>query len=61
LPRAARLASDILGKYGNAISGLTLIPSGGGVFEVSKNEKLIFSKKEIGRFPEIEEIFDLIA
>jgi selenoprotein W-related protein len=55
------MASDILEKYGSAISGLTLIPSGGGVFEVSKDEKLVFSKKKLDRFPELEEIFDLIS
>jgi selenoprotein W-related protein len=33
-----------------------LISSGGGVFEVTCDGKLIFSKKELGRFPENEEI-----
>ena len=60
LPRAASLATKILDKYGNAISHLTLIPSGGGVFEIIKNNQLIFSKKEKGRFPEFEEIFTLL-
>jgi len=54
------MASDLLEKYGNAISEMTLIPSGGGVYEVQKNGKLIFSKKELDRFPELEEIIDLI-
>jgi selenoprotein W-related protein len=35
-----------------------LIESGGGVFEVVKDGKLIFSKKQLGRFPEHEEIFE---
>jgi len=54
------MASDILAKYGNAISEMTLIPSGGGVFEVKKNGELIFSKKQLNRFPEMVEIFELI-
>jgi selenoprotein W-related protein len=54
------MASDILEKYGNAISEMTLIPSGGGVFEVTKNGKLIFSKKQLNRFPDLEEIVGLI-
>jgi len=54
------LASDILEKYGNAISELTLIPSSGGVFEIQNNGKLIFSKKRLNRFPEEGEIFRLI-
>lgn len=58
LPRAASVATEILNKYGNNIKSLTLIPSGGGVFEVIKNDKLIFSKKESGRFPELNELFE---
>ena len=34
-----------------------LIKSGGGVFEVTVDGDLIFSKKNLGRFPETAEIF----
>ena len=61
LPRAAGLATKILEKYGKNVSELELIPSGGGVFEVSKNDQLIFSKKGKGRFPEIDEVFELLS
>ena len=54
------MASELLNKYGNAISSLALIPSGGGVFEVTKNEILLFSKKSKGRFPELDEVFELL-
>lgn len=37
-----------------------LIASGGGVFEVSVDGSLIFSKKKLGRFPEDGEIQKLI-
>ncbi len=50
------MATDLLEKYGNKIQALTLIPSGGGVYEVTLNNRLIFSKKATGRFPEIHEI-----
>ncbi|TWT44178.1 Rdx family protein [Phycisphaerae bacterium RAS1] len=33
-----------------------LIPSGGGIFDVKANGKLIFSKHEVGRFPEDDEV-----
>ena len=33
-----------------------LIPGGGGVFDVSADGKVIFSKKAAGRYPEPEEI-----
>ena len=39
------MASALLEKYGNAIQSLALIPSGGGVYEVIKNDNLIFSIK----------------
>jgi selenoprotein W-related protein len=34
-----------------------LVPSSGGVFEVTVDGTLIFSKKALGRFPEDSEIF----
>ncbi len=34
-----------------------LIPGSGGVFEVKVSDKLVFSKKATGRFPEHDEIF----
>jgi len=38
-----------------------LIPSTGGVFEVTVDGKKIFSKKEINRFPEEGEIAGLLG
>ena len=37
-----------------------LIKGTGGVFEVTLNNSLIFSKKELGRFPDDNEISDII-
>jgi selenoprotein W-related protein len=37
-----------------------LIPSSGGVFEVEIDGALVFSKKELDRFPEEDEIFAAI-
>ena len=52
------MASALLEKYGNIIQSLALIPSGGGVYEVIKNDNLIFSKKAEERFPELDEIIE---
>jgi selenoprotein W-related protein len=52
------MASALLEKYGNSVQSLALIPSGGGVYEVMKNENLIFSKKAEERFPELDEIIE---
>ena len=37
-----------------------LVKGMGGVFEVSVNDNLLFSKKELGRLPDENEIEDLI-
>ena len=54
------MAADLLEKYGNNVTELKLVPSGGGVYEVKNNGKLIISKKDLGRFPELDEIIDII-
>jgi len=38
-----------------------LVASHGGVFEVSVDGKLFFSKKKLGRFPEEGEVLKLIG
>ncbi|NIN73359.1 MAG: SelT/SelW/SelH family protein [Gemmatimonadetes bacterium] len=38
-----------------------LIKGSGGAFEVCRDGKLIFSKLSTGRFPEPEEILDILA
>lgn len=60
LPRATGLVNELLEKYGTKIDSLTLLPSGGGVYEITKNDSLIFSKKKLDRFPEDGEIIQLI-
>ena len=37
-----------------------LVASGGGVFEITVDGKLIFSKKSLGRFPEDGEILERV-
>ena len=54
------MASELLKKYGTTIISLTLIPSGGGVFEVLHNEIIIYSKKQTGEFPELKQVTDIL-
>jgi len=56
--KAIKLAEDLLKNYTNDIGQLSVIPSSGGIFEVTVNDTLAFSKKETGRFPEVLEIFE---
>ncbi len=59
MSKAASLA-DKLKKLPN-IQQAELIPSGGGAFEVKVDGKLIFSKLQAGRFPEVGEIESKLA
>ena len=42
------------------IEEIRLYPKGGGIFEVTVDGELIFSKKSLGRFPEPGEVVQLI-
>jgi selenoprotein W-related protein len=43
------------------IKDLTLIPVGGGAFEISLNGELIYSKLKTGEFPEEEWVVDTVG
>ncbi|GBF34849.1 hypothetical protein DCCM_3969 [Desulfocucumis palustris] len=43
------------------ITDITLVPSSGGVFEVTVNDRLLFSKRQTGRFPNAGEIEGMLA
>ena len=58
LPKASSLEEHLKAKYNGA--DIKLISSGGGVFEITLENKLIFSKKSLGRFPDDGEIDSLI-
>lgn len=51
-------AGDTLAaKFG---ADVELVKSSGGVYEVTADESLVFSKKSLGRFPESGELVDLV-
>lgn len=60
IDRAVALAKNILDEHKNNVEMVSLITSGGGVFEVKIGDELLFSKKELGRFPESDEAEKLI-
>lgn len=51
--------ADILDEFQAAIESIELVPSTGGVFEVSIDDELIFSKKKLERHAEPGEIIDI--
>lgn len=60
IDRAVALASNLLGEHKNDIEKIEIVPSTGGVFEVHLNSDLLFSKKELERFPEEDEVEGII-
>jgi selenoprotein W-related protein len=54
------LTDDILSKFKTDVKGLTLVPSGGGCFEVSLNGELIYSKLQTGEYPTAGQIISAI-
>ena len=57
LNHALSLRNSIINKFGFDVE---LIKGTGGIFEITLNNSLVFSKKDLGRFPEDGEIEDLI-
>lgn len=60
LLRSAWMAQELLTTFDQEIAELSLRPGTGGVFEVRVNGKLVWSRKEAGRFPEITELKQLV-
>ena len=58
LPKASSLEVELKNNFPQA--DISLISGGGGVFEISLNGNLIFSKKALNRFPEDGEIKKLV-
>lgn len=56
LLRAAWLAQELLTTFEVELGEVALIPGSGGVFEIRVGDRLIWSRRSEGRFPEAKEI-----
>lgn len=56
LLRAGWTAQELLVTFEDELGGVTLIPGTGGVFDVTVDGQLIWSRKAEGRFPEMKEL-----
>ena len=54
-----RTASDLLHDYQHVISELVLVTGSRGVFDVEVDDRLLFSKKTVGRHAEPGEVLRL--
>jgi len=59
--RAGWMAQELLTTFAEELGSVTLTPDvTGGVFEVRVNNDLIWSRKEMGRLPDIKELKRLV-
>lgn len=56
LLRAAWLAQELLTTFEAELGEVALIPGSGGVFEIRVDDRLIWSRRSEGRFPEAKEV-----
>lgn len=60
LMRSSWMSQELLSTFEEEIDQLALLPSTGGVFEIKVNEILVWSRKEMGGFPEIPQLKQLV-
>lgn len=60
LLRAAWLAQELLTTFEQELEEVSLVPGTGGIFEVRTGDKVLWSRKKEGRFPDIKEIKQIV-
>ncbi|PWJ34137.1 SelT/SelW/SelH family protein [Sediminitomix flava] len=60
LLRASWMSQELLTTFSEEISSLSLTPTKGGIYEIWINDELVFSFKEMRRFPQPKEIKQMI-
>ena len=54
--RAAWMAQELLTTFEAELGEVALAPGTGGIFEVRVNDRLVWSRKSEGRFPDAKEL-----
>ena len=54
------MTDELLDKWAPEIGSLELVPSSGGVFEVTVDDELVFSKRAVGRHAQDGEVAELL-
>jgi selenoprotein W-related protein len=60
LLRAAWLAQELLTTFEHELGEVALVPGTGGIFDIRVETELIFSRRQVGRFPEAKEVKQLV-
>jgi selenoprotein W-related protein len=58
--RSAWMAQELLTTFEGEIGEVALKPGMGGVFDICVNDELVWSRADVGRFPDIKELKQLI-
>jgi selenoprotein W-related protein len=56
LLRASWMAQEVLSTFDGDVEALSLVPGTGGVFDITLDGAMLWSRKAEGRFPEISEL-----
>jgi selenoprotein W-related protein len=54
------LTAKLLTRFKQDIKELTLVPAGGGKFELSLDGELVYSKLKTGKFPDEKWVLELV-
>lgn len=54
------MADRVLTTFKQKVTGMKLVPAGGGCFELTANGELLYSKLATGQFPDEQSIVDLL-
>jgi selenoprotein W-related protein len=60
LMRAAWMAQELLTTFESELREVALVPGTGGIFEIRVDEKMIWSREEKGRIPDIKELKQIV-
>ncbi|NIP38818.1 MAG: SelT/SelW/SelH family protein [Candidatus Dadabacteria bacterium] len=60
LLRAAWMAQELLTTFEQELAEVSLIPGTAGIFEVRTEDKVLWSRKQEGRFPDIKELKQIV-
>lgn len=55
------MADELKRAFPGRVENVQLVKSSGGVFEIRNGDQLIFSKRQLGRFPEPGEVEKQLA
>ncbi|MGH7885794.1 MAG: SelT/SelW/SelH family protein [Thermodesulfobacteriota bacterium] len=56
LLRSAWIAQELISTFGNNLKGVVLIPGKDGIFEIRVDNTVLWSLKEMEKFPDIKEL-----